>query len=122
MTVSSDAYFYSIGADFWRERGRLGEEALQETARAFGFDQETGVPLPSEQDGRVPTPEQRKRVHRWRQGQLRVYSGDYFPYQMYPGIQQNDFDPTNIETPETHPEPPHGGRMPPRGMGTPAGK
>jgi penicillin-binding protein 2 len=61
--VSSDAYFYSIGADFWRERGRLGEEALQEVARTFGFDQETGVPLPSEQDGRVPTPEQRKRQY-----------------------------------------------------------
>jgi penicillin-binding protein 2 len=60
MTVSSDAFFYSIGADFWRARGRIGEEALQETARAFGFDQETGVPLPSEQDGRIPTPEQRK--------------------------------------------------------------
>lgn len=60
MTVSSDAYFYSIGADFWRARGRLGDEALQETVRLFGFDQETGVPLPSEQDGRIPTPTQRK--------------------------------------------------------------
>lgn len=60
MTVSSDAYFYSIGADFWSNRGRLGDEALQETVRLFGFDQETGVPLPSEQDGRIPTPRQRK--------------------------------------------------------------
>lgn len=60
MTVSSDAYFYSIGADFWSNRGRLGDEALQETVRVFGFGQETGVPLPSEQDGRIPTPQQRK--------------------------------------------------------------
>jgi penicillin-binding protein 2 len=60
MTVSSDAYFYSIGADFWAARGRLGDEAMQETIRLFGFDQETGVPLPSEQDGRIPTPRQRK--------------------------------------------------------------
>ncbi len=60
MTVSSDAYFYSLGADFWNNRGRLGEEALQEVARTFGFDQETGVPLPSEADGRIPTPQQRK--------------------------------------------------------------
>ena len=59
MTVSSDAYYYSIGADFWNARGRLGEEALQEVARLFGFDQETGVPLPSEADGRIPTPRQR---------------------------------------------------------------
>ncbi len=60
MTVSSDAYFYSIGADFWRSRGSLGDQAMQETVRLFGFDQETGVPLPSEQDGRIPTPSQRK--------------------------------------------------------------
>lgn len=60
MTVSSDAYFYSLGADFWSNRGRLGDEALQETVRLFGFDQETGVPLPSEQAGRIPTPRQRK--------------------------------------------------------------
>ena len=63
ITVSSDAYFYSIGADFWNNRGRLGEEALQEVAREFGFDQQTGVPLPSEADGRIPTPEQRKRQY-----------------------------------------------------------
>ncbi|MGK2928667.1 MAG: penicillin-binding protein 2 [Acidimicrobiales bacterium] len=60
MTVSSDAYFYSIGADFWNSRGRLGEEALQESARLFGLDQQTGVPLPGEQDGRIPSPEQRR--------------------------------------------------------------
>lgn len=60
MTVSSDVYFYMVGADFWSARGRLGDEALQETVRLFGFDQETGVPLPSEQDGRIPTPQQRK--------------------------------------------------------------
>jgi len=60
MTVSSDVFFYSIGADFWSARGRLGEEAMQEVVRRFGFDQETGVPLPSEQDGRIPTPQQRK--------------------------------------------------------------
>ena len=60
MTVSSDVYFYGIGAEFWSNRGRLGEEALQDVVRRFGFDQETGVPLPSEQDGRIPTPQQRK--------------------------------------------------------------
>lgn len=60
MTVSSNAYFYAIGADFWRSRDRLGDEALQQSARLFGFDQQTGIPLPSEQDGRIPTPEQRR--------------------------------------------------------------
>jgi len=60
MTVSSDVYFYSIGADFWAARGRLGEEGMQEVVRQYGFDQETGIPLPSEQDGRIPTPQQRR--------------------------------------------------------------
>lgn len=60
MTVSSDAYFYSIGNDFWEARGRLGEEAMQVSARVFGFDQESGVPLPLEQAGRIPTPERRR--------------------------------------------------------------
>jgi penicillin-binding protein 2 len=63
MTVSSDVYFYSIGADFWAARGRLGEEGMQEVVRTYGFDQETGVPLPSEQDGRIPSPQQRKAQH-----------------------------------------------------------
>ncbi len=60
ITVSSDAFFYSIGADFWNSRGQLGEEALQDAVRRFGLDQETGVALPSESDGRIPSPEQRR--------------------------------------------------------------
>ena len=63
MTVSSDVYFYSIGADFWAARGRLGDEAMQEVVRGYGLDQETGIPLPSEQDGRIPSPTQRKAAH-----------------------------------------------------------
>ncbi|MFP5322489.1 MAG: penicillin-binding protein 2 [Acidimicrobiia bacterium] len=63
MTVSSDVYFYSIGADFWRARGALGDEAMQDVVRRFGFGQETGVSLPSEQDGRIPTPRQRAQQH-----------------------------------------------------------
>lgn len=60
MTVSSDVYFYSIGADFWNARSRLGDDAMQDVVRRYGFDQQTGIPLPSEQDGRIPTPQQRR--------------------------------------------------------------
>jgi penicillin-binding protein 2 len=63
VTVSSDVYFYSVGADFWNARGRLGDEGMQQVVREFGFAQETGIPLPSEQDGRIPTPQQRKAQH-----------------------------------------------------------
>lgn len=60
ITVSSDAYFYSVGEDFWNARGSLGEEAMQDSARDFGLGEETGIPLPGESSGRIPTPRQRK--------------------------------------------------------------
>jgi penicillin-binding protein 2 len=58
LTVSSDAYFYTVGNDFWKvwangdkERG-LG---IQSEARALGFGAPTGIEL-DETDGRVPDP------------------------------------------------------------------
>jgi penicillin-binding protein 2 len=58
LTVSSDAYFYTVGNDFWnvwnsgaRARG-LG---IQTEARALGFGAPTGVEL-DEAQGRVPDP------------------------------------------------------------------
>ncbi len=59
ITVSSDVYFYDIGAQFWIQRGRFGEEGLQDQVRKFGLGVPTGVPLPSEQKGRIPGPAQR---------------------------------------------------------------
>jgi penicillin-binding protein 2 len=62
ITLSSDVFFYDIGAQFWIQRDRLGgEEAMQEKIRRFGLGTETGIPLPSEQDGRIPDPAQRRR-------------------------------------------------------------
>ena len=58
--MSSDVYFYGLGARFWLERSNLGG-GLQETARAFGLDEPTGIPLPSDQSGRIPDPEWKKR-------------------------------------------------------------
>jgi penicillin-binding protein 2 len=58
LTVSSDAYFYTIGDLFWNiwdggdhQRG-LG---IQNEARALGFGARTGIEL-DEADGRVPDP------------------------------------------------------------------
>jgi penicillin-binding protein 2 len=56
LTVSSDAYFYTLGADFW-EGGR--SLALQDTAREYGFGAPTGIPIGGEQAGRVPDPASR---------------------------------------------------------------
>lgn len=63
MTVSSDAYFYKIGSDFWTARGNLGDEGMQDWVRAFGVGSQTGIQLPGEEDGRLPTPTQRAEQH-----------------------------------------------------------
>lgn len=60
ITVSSDTYFYGLGARFHQEsQFNLG---LQETARNFGLGQTTGIPLPGDKKGRVPDPDWKKRL------------------------------------------------------------
>ena len=63
LVVSSDTYFYDIGAKFWIGRNTYGEKAIQDTARQFGLGQRTGIRLASEAEGRVSDPEVRKRLN-----------------------------------------------------------
>lgn len=63
LTVSSDVYFYNIGAELWQQRARFGETPMQDVARELGFGQETGVPLPSESAARLASPALRERMH-----------------------------------------------------------
>jgi penicillin-binding protein 2 len=56
IAVSSDVYFYDLGARFWRERNLFGD-AIQDAARVFGLGADTGIPLPDERAGWIPTPE-----------------------------------------------------------------
>jgi penicillin-binding protein 2 len=63
LTVSSDVYFYDIGARFWQERRTYGETAIQDSAALLGFGAQTGVPLPSETKARLATPDLRARMH-----------------------------------------------------------
>ena len=62
LAVSSDVYFYRLGNEYWRLRDQYGD-GMQEVARELGFGQRTGVNLPSEARGRVPTPEIRRQLH-----------------------------------------------------------
>ncbi len=57
LEVSSNYYYYEIGDLLWLRRDEVGEEALQETARSFGFGEPTGIELGEERGGVVPTPE-----------------------------------------------------------------
>jgi penicillin-binding protein 2 len=63
LTVSSDVYFYELGAQLWIQRERFGEDAIQRSAELLGFGQQTGVPLPSEARGRLASPALRAQLH-----------------------------------------------------------
>lgn len=65
LVVSSDVFFYNLGANFWFDGG-ANRLAIQETARQFGLGDRTGIPLASEQRGRIPDPESRRRLHELR--------------------------------------------------------
>jgi penicillin-binding protein 2 len=62
LTVSSDVYFYQLGASFWVQRAQYGD-AMQQTARLLGLGTQSGIALRSEAGGRIPDPETRKRLH-----------------------------------------------------------
>lgn len=52
---SSDVYFYTVGGGFGGQRG-LGISGLDKWFQAFGYTTKTGIELPREAAGVVPTP------------------------------------------------------------------
>jgi penicillin-binding protein 2 len=61
LTVSSDVFYYGIGAKFWTDRSSFGgPEGFRTQLERWGFDARTGIDLPSEQDGRIPSPAWKK--------------------------------------------------------------
>ncbi len=59
IAVSSDVFFYSVGGGYGNIRG-LGMEKMDAYERAFGFGSQTGIDIPGEKDGFIPTPEWKK--------------------------------------------------------------
>lgn len=55
IAVSSDVYFYSIGGGYGSVRG-LGMERMRQYEERFGWGALTGIDLPGEQDGFLPSP------------------------------------------------------------------
>ena len=55
LAVSSDIYFYEIGGGFENQKG-LGITNLEKYARLFGFGDKTGIDLPDEKLGTIPSP------------------------------------------------------------------
>lgn len=61
LTVSSDAYFYNVGAQFWLQRDHLGGDVgMQQYIQGWGIGEETTIPLSGEASGRLPTPQWRR--------------------------------------------------------------
>lgn len=56
LAVSSDAFFYKLGEDFWVKSEQIpGQESLLKTnLERFGFGSKSGVQLPYEWKGRIP--------------------------------------------------------------------
>ena len=42
LTVSSDAYFYNVGAQFWLNKDNYGDEGLQSRLTPWGLGAPTG--------------------------------------------------------------------------------
>jgi penicillin-binding protein 2 len=60
LTRSSDYYFYNLGYLFWASRDKYGQTPIQNVAAQYGLGELTGVDLPSEVQGRVDSPQERK--------------------------------------------------------------
>jgi penicillin-binding protein 2 len=56
ITESSDEYFYQIGGGYQTQKG-LGILRIDDYAKRFGFSTTTGIDLPAEKFGLIPSPE-----------------------------------------------------------------
>ena len=56
LAVSSDVYFYEIGGGFEGQKG-MGILNIEKYAQLFGIGQKTGIDLPDEKSGVIPSPE-----------------------------------------------------------------
>lgn len=61
IAASSDEYFYQIGGGYKDQKG-LGILKLKEYAEMFGFASTTGIDLPDEEHGVIPSPDWKKKL------------------------------------------------------------
>ncbi len=61
LAVSSNIYFYTIGGGYGNQKG-LGPTGIKKYLDMYGFEQKTGIDLPGEWRGFVPSPEWKKQV------------------------------------------------------------
>ncbi len=87
IAVSSDEYFYVVGGGYEDQKG-LGITKIDEYARLFGIGSTTGIVLPGEVAGVIPTPEWKARVFPndpiWRTGNTYHTSIGQYGFQITP--------------------------------------
>jgi len=86
LAVSSDTYFYSIGGGFASQKG-LGITLIDRYLQMFGLTDKTGIELPGELSGVIPTPEWKsKRFNgdNWRLGDTYITSIGQYGTQVTP--------------------------------------
>jgi penicillin-binding protein 2 len=77
ITVSSDAYFYNVGAQFWLRQDEFGgPEGLQRHLTPWGIGERSGVALTGERPGRVPTPAWKQEFYEDLGGDTVWHTGD----------------------------------------------
>jgi penicillin-binding protein 2 len=64
LTVSSDSFFYNLGAEFWDDRTTYGDTPIQNEAAEYGEGDITGIDLPGEGQGRVDSLATRALLHK----------------------------------------------------------
>ena len=70
IAVSSDVYFYQVGGGFGNQKG-IGIKAIDDVNKNFGIGELTGIVMPGEVEGVVPTPEWKEKYFKgdpWRIG------------------------------------------------------
>ncbi len=61
IAVSSNVYFYAIGGGYEDQQG-LGAERMKRYLELFGWAEKSGIDLPGEISGHIPSPEWKKEV------------------------------------------------------------
>ena len=63
LTVSSDDFFYNLGAMFYDQAAKFGPTPIQDQANQYGLGELTGIDLPGETQGRVDSQAERLKLH-----------------------------------------------------------
>ena len=77
IVVSCDVVFYEIAKSFYDARASIGEEAMQDFVKEFGYSAATKVDLAGESAGRIPTPAWKKEYFKDVPEEAQWLPGDY---------------------------------------------